>query len=297
MKHANTDVFLNHYLSRRITTDAQAVVRGLAPQEEIMQAACRMSRWIDPERPRFLTPEQSQSVDQDPRIRRLLRQQKKMKSKLSPEYKELQKQIRNEKQHLRYVLRRRIRQDYDRTQAEKDIQQQLSGRKFENKIKTDLRRCSERTQQHMKLIQSIMSLPGSSLPEEIQRRSEAIGAVAAYCHFEEGGMSRNHRVGPCANYGPRETVDMDERSLKEAKEVFKKEKRPTICFICLGNEALTVKKRTYRFSSPGDLSRHFKRHLTEFNNSTGEECNLCMVHLEGAMHMKRHAYDKHGTVS
>jgi hypothetical protein len=63
MKHANTDVFLNYYLSRRITTDAQAVVRGLTPQEDIMQAACRRSRWIDPDRPRVLTPKQSQSVN------------------------------------------------------------------------------------------------------------------------------------------------------------------------------------------------------------------------------------------
>ncbi|PZD23864.1 DUF3435 domain containing protein [Pyrenophora tritici-repentis] len=296
MKHANTDVFLNHYLSRRITTDTQAVVRGLAPQEEIMQAACRMSRWIDPERPRFLTDEQKQSVDQHPRIRRLLLQRAKL-GKLSPDYKELQKKIRNEKQQLRYALRSRIRQDYDTTQAEKDIQRQLSGGTFKEKIKTDLRRCSERTQEHMKLIESIMSLPGSSLPEEIQRRSEAISAVAAYCHFEEGGMTRNHRVGPCVNYGSPETVNMDELTLKEAKEVFKKEKRPTICFICLGNEALTVRRRVYRFSSPGDLSKHFKRHLTEFNDGTGEECNLCVVHLEDANHMQRHAFDKHGTVS
>lgn len=296
MKHANTDVFLKHYLSRRITTDAQAVVRGLAPQEEIMQAACRMSRWIDPDRPRFLTDEQKRSVAQNPRIRKLLLQQTKM-DKLSPDYKELQKKIRNKKQHLSYALRIRIRQDYDRTQAEKDIQRQLSGGTFEEKIKIDPRRCSERTPQHLKLIESIMSLPGSSLPEEIQRRSGAISAVAAYCHFEEGGMSRNHRVGPCANYGPRETVDTDELTLKEAKEVFKKEKRPTICFICLGNEELTVRKRTYRFSSPGDLSKHFKRHLAGFNDSTGEECNLCQVHLKDTMHMQRHAYDEHGTVS
>jgi transposase len=139
MKHASTDVFLNHYLSRRITTDAQAVVRGLAPQEEIMQAACRMSRWINPERPRFLTQEQSRSVDQHPRIRKLLRQQAKLKSKLLPDYKELQRQIRNEKQQLRYALRNNIRQMYDKTQAESDIQRQLSGETFEEKVKIDLR--------------------------------------------------------------------------------------------------------------------------------------------------------------
>lgn len=87
-----------------------------------MQAACRMSRWIDPERPRFLTQEQSRSVDQHPRIRKLLRQQAKLKSKKLPDYKKLQRQIRNKKQQLRYALRNNIRKIYDKTQAESDIQ-------------------------------------------------------------------------------------------------------------------------------------------------------------------------------
>ncbi len=289
MKHATTDVFLNHYLSRRITTDAQAVVRGLAPQEELMKAACRMSRWIDPERPRFLTPEQSQSVDRDPRIRKLLRQQEKLNSKRSSEYKDLQRNIRNEKQRLRHALLKSTRQDYDRTRAEKDIRQQLSGGTFGEKIKTDLRRCSERTLPHRELIESIISLPGSCLEEEIRRRSTAIRRVAAYCHFEEGGTSRNH--------GPQETVDMDEVALKRAKDVFIKEKRPRVCFICLGNEALIVKKRVYEFSSPGDLTKHFKRHLEGFNKSTGEQCNLCETHLEKKTDMQLHAYVRHGTCS
>ncbi|RYN85694.1 hypothetical protein AA0119_g13215 [Alternaria tenuissima] len=289
MKHHSADVFLNHYLNPVVRVDTQAIVRGLAPQEELMQAACRMSRWIDPERPRFLTPEQSQSVDQHPQIRKLLRQQQKLNSKLSPEYKELQRNIRNEKQRLRHALIKSIRQDYDRTRAEKDIRQQLSGGTFGEKIKTDLRRCSERTLLHRKLIESIISLPGSCREEEIRRRSTAIERVAAYCHFEEGETSRNH--------GPRETVDMDEVALKRAKDVFIKEKRPRVCFVCLGNEALTVKKRVYEFSSPGDLTKHFKRHLRGFNKSTGEQCNLCETHLEKKTDMQLHAYVRHGTCS
>jgi hypothetical protein len=68
MRHADSKIFLNYYLSRRITADTQAIVRGIAPQDEMMRAACRMSRWIDPDRPRQLTPEQSASVNQNPRI-------------------------------------------------------------------------------------------------------------------------------------------------------------------------------------------------------------------------------------
>lgn len=293
MKHATTDVFLKHYLSTTVTADTQAVVRGLVPQNKIMEAACRMSRHIDPNRPRFLTEKQKRDIAEHPKIQKLQKQL----AKSSHDRKRLQTEIKNVKQRLTYHLRLQSRKDYDRMQAEKDIEIQLCGGKFKEMIKTDLRQSSERSQQHMELIESIMSLPGSSLQEEIQRRSEAIRAVAAYCHFEEGGMSRHHKVGPCASYGPREAVNTDEQTLKEAKEVFNKEKRPTICFICLGNEALTTRKRAYRFSSPGDLSKHFKRHLKEFNDSTGEECNLCVMHLEDVGHMKRHAFTLHGTVS
>lgn len=296
MKHSTTDVFLKHYLSTRITTDAQAVVRGFAPQELLIQAACRMSRWIDPLRPRYLTKEQNCSVAQDPRILKLELKKAKMK-KLSPDYKKLQRDIYNEKQRLRHALRIRVRKEWDRTQAEKDIRQQLSGKTFEEKIKTDLRRSPERTPQHLELIESIMSLPGSSLAEEIQRRSKAIRAVAAYCHFEEGGMSRHQRSGPRANDGPRETVEIDEVTLKMAQEAVKKERRPTICFVCLGNEQLTLTTRTHHFYTSGDLTRHFKKHVVKVNDSEGVDCNICQVHLVNSTHLQRHAFDAHGTVS
>lgn len=294
MKHATTDVFLNHYLSTRITTDTQAVVRGLAPQDKIMEAACRMSRHIDPNRPRFLTEEQKRSIAEHPRIKKLQRQL----AKSSHDHKRLQSEIKNEKQRLTYHLRLQSRKEYDRIQAEKDIEIQLSGGKFEEMIKTDLRRSSERSQQHMKLIESIMSLPGSSLLEEIQRRSKAIRSVADYCPIEEGETSRNHRVDPRANYGPREAVDTDELTIEKAKEAVNNEKRPQICFICLGNDALNVKDRTHRFSTPGDLTKHFKhRHLKKFNDREGEKCNLCRIHLGNVMAMQRHAFDRHGTLS
>ncbi|KAJ5982414.1 hypothetical protein N7451_012514 [Penicillium sp. IBT 35674x] len=43
--------FLKSYLSRRISKNLPAIIRGLDPEEHIMRAACRMSRTIDPDRP------------------------------------------------------------------------------------------------------------------------------------------------------------------------------------------------------------------------------------------------------
>ena len=154
MKHSDSRVFLNHYLSRRVTVDTQAIVRGTVPQNEIMKAACRMSRWIDPERPRKLTPEQSASVNENPEIQKLLIRQTKLRGKVSrkEEYKEIGKQIRNERQRLRHNLLIEIRKNWDREQAERDIRLQLSGMKFEDRIKTNLSRSTERTPEHNQLI-------------------------------------------------------------------------------------------------------------------------------------------------
>lgn len=79
MQHANIRTFLNHYLSRRITADTQAIVRGIQPQDALMRAACTMSRSIDSRRPRRLTPEQSASVNDHPAVCSLLQQREQLK--------------------------------------------------------------------------------------------------------------------------------------------------------------------------------------------------------------------------
>jgi len=95
---ASIVIFLKHYLSRRITVDTQAVVRGLQPQNALMRAACTMSRSIDHRRPQRLTPEESASVNGHPTIRSLLEEQEKLKRNLPnatkhPKYKELNSKI------------------------------------------------------------------------------------------------------------------------------------------------------------------------------------------------------------
>jgi hypothetical protein len=32
-----------------------------------------------------------------------------------------------------------------------------------------------------------------------------------------------------------------------------------MCFLCLGEQSLLFEKRIYKFASPGDLTKHFKR--------------------------------------
>ncbi|KAF1965428.1 hypothetical protein BU23DRAFT_627539, partial [Bimuria novae-zelandiae CBS 107.79] len=91
MGHANIRTFLKHYLSRRVTVDTQAVVRGILPQDALIQAACTMSRSINARRPRRLTQEQSTLVKNNPIIYSLLVQREQLKGCLK-----------NRTKHLKY---------------------------------------------------------------------------------------------------------------------------------------------------------------------------------------------------
>lgn len=79
MRHAHTRTFLRHYLPKRVTVDARAIVHGLPEQRALMRAASRMSRSIDSRRPYELDDAQSRQVDQDPCVVKLTRQRDEMK--------------------------------------------------------------------------------------------------------------------------------------------------------------------------------------------------------------------------
>ncbi|PWY96802.1 hypothetical protein BO94DRAFT_571035 [Aspergillus sclerotioniger CBS 115572] len=72
MHYADICTFLCYYLSRRINKNLPAIIRGLNPEDDIMRAACWMSRSIDPNRLQELITVQSSSVNQDPEIADLI---------------------------------------------------------------------------------------------------------------------------------------------------------------------------------------------------------------------------------
>jgi hypothetical protein len=47
-----------------------------------------------------------------------------------------------------------------------------------------------------RLVETIMTLPGTTLEEEFRRRNAAIDAFAAYCNFQEGGAAARPRGRP-----------------------------------------------------------------------------------------------------
>ena len=100
-----------------------------------------------------------------------------------------------------------------------------------------------------------------------------------------------------AAYSRLVAADVEEQAISAAMLLVFKEKRSTICFVCLGEQSLPFEKRVYPFASPGDLTKHFKRkHLS---NIKGDRigCKVCQMSLQHKMHLRNHAQSIHGTVS
>ncbi|KAH8663686.1 hypothetical protein BGZ60DRAFT_565713 [Tricladium varicosporioides] len=314
MQHAKIDTFIRHYLRRKVTADTRAIVSGYEPQRDLMRAACRMTRWIDPHRPQELTLEQSLSVNQDPAVHALVTEREKWKSRFQgtatqqPQYQTLGRAIFNARQRLRVALLKDLQAQWDLQHPVDEIERQLSGLKLSQDVKTTLNQNDEMPPIQKRLVETIMTLPGTTIEEEFRRRNAAIDAVAAYCHFQEGGAAARPRAKLTTHRGsptpPEETnpqlvaAKTEKQALSDAMLLVFTEKRTTTCFLCLGEQNLPFKKRTYKFASPGDLTKHFKRkHLAHIKEGDELRCKVCQIGLQHIQHFRNHAESIHGTVS
>lgn len=313
LQHSSIDVLIKHYLPRR-SADVRAIVSGYEPQKDLMRAAGRMTRWIDPDRPQSLSPEQAQSVDENPQLRQLLELRAKWNRRYKGTatkqagYRSLSSEIFNLRQRLRVALLKQLRDKWDTEQPVKDVELQLSGLKFSDAPEAKVVQLPEMPPMQQRLVETILTLPGTTVVEEFCRRNAAIDAVTAYCHFQEGGAVAMPRGRPSTRKASpmtsKETIphlaaaEAEKQALSNAMLLVYTEKRTTTCFLCLGEQSLPFQKRTYKFASPGDLTKHFKRkHLANIKEGDRLECKVCRMGLQHKHHLQNHALSIHGTVS
>ncbi|KAH7111822.1 hypothetical protein B0J11DRAFT_598487 [Dendryphion nanum] len=205
MGHASIRTFEKHYLSRRITVDTQAVVRGIRPQDALMRAACTMSRTIDPRRPQRLTAEQSASVNDLSIIRNLFDRRERLKHKLAkgatqhPQYTDINREINREKQRQRHQLLQDITERGEYEQPVRDVENQLAGVESNDDAMAAVIAVDAMGPEQKELVKAAHAPPGETPEAEIGRRSRAIGAVVAYCGIVEGRVlpSRVKRSHDC----------------------------------------------------------------------------------------------------
>jgi hypothetical protein len=104
-------------------------------------------------------------------------------------YKKLNQEISSARRRARDKLLSEIQAKYDREQPMREIQRQLSRDTLAENEKP--LKCLEVVPAPQKrLMESLLTLPRPTLEEEMDRRTEAIDAVAAYSLFEEGETCR-----------------------------------------------------------------------------------------------------------
>ena len=304
LQHANIGTFLKHYLDRRINADVAKIYRGMEPEKELMRFACSMSRSIDPRRPRYLTAEQSASVKSLPSIVKLEERVASLdREGRVKKYKKALQRLRNEKQRQRRLMLRDIIERYKKEQPVIDSERQLSGKVVDDEVRGALERSDNMTPEHLRLIDAIMTLPETSIGLEMQRRIKAINAVTEYCGVEEGTSYRSRRgdrtVGGMAISSEAKSSSQPnlDTALELAKLSVQTEKRPQICFLCVGNPALPKPDRMKKYATVGSLSRHFRRHVVKLQKGKIIDCPICDVKGMNRTYLQNHAEFCHGTVT
>jgi len=135
----------------------------------------------------------------------------------------------------------------------------------------------------------MLAPPGTTYEEEVCRRNNATNAVTAYCRFQEGETNKREKrstglVKPriiTAIEAAQPVTDPAEQALETAMLSVFKEKRPTRCFVCLGNKNLPLSKRVHCFGTSTDLSKHFRwRHLSQIKDGEKVGCEVCNISLK-----------------
>lgn len=314
MKHAETRTFLNHYLPRHIDTDMQSVMNGRESNKSLMRAITRMSRWIDKRRPRHLTTEQRASLREHPEyvevVRRLDEQAEACNHDPSEQMRSRRDQLAREKLNtfgrLERALRQKVRKEFDRRQANIDIERQLSGAAIDDEEAKEVLRTDRMMPEQINLLEKLLTWPtSSSLEAEWQRRNVAVFAISRYCCHLEGGPLRGRRKRPApSDESDEEQTSMEVRPIKtasvspevpqeelllqKAENYIRKAKKPRRCFQCYADTQLPIYRRTQKYSEYKSTLRHFrKKHLKD------RRCHMCSEDLLHEMHLRRHAEDVH----
>ncbi|KAH6953644.1 hypothetical protein DER45DRAFT_605478 [Fusarium avenaceum] len=270
LQHANSRTFEKHYLGRVVPVDTMAV-----------------------RRPTYLTAEQSASVNDDPKIQDLLRQRDVLLSKgnksdrVRIRLSKISKDIQSEKARLRRKRKDQVRKLWSREQAITDIERQLAGKTFEEPPASPSDEDAHPAQK--RLYKALTAPITSTIESEYHRRNDAI-------------LSKN--VTNLHNNTTNETTSSALGDTITSVFIKSRTERSRRCFLCVGRATtlqppdLAIYRLMKPFYSPGDLSKHFKRHhLSNIQPSEKLYCRLCNEILDHKMYLQNHAETVHGTIS
>ena len=142
MDHINSAILKRNYLSWMIQYDVQAAYLGNTPQTDLIWAVSRMSRWMDPWRPKKLIGKQKEAIKREKEFQYLHECRKRLHDEIRSEYGLIHRAkgqevyddyvadnraICSSIQAWEWAVLKQVQDDYDATAPSRDIADQLNG--------------------------------------------------------------------------------------------------------------------------------------------------------------------------
>ena len=325
MGHSNSQIFEQHYLSRRVRQDVQAAYLGRPSEDALIEAAGRMSRSIDPRLPKTLSDDQLSQIECHAKVQELSRSREILRAEIislhekighavgtpmHDKYTQLSRALRNEKQYQKMALLKEVRDRHHQEAPVNDIQRQLNGSSFlisdRDSAAPDI--ATHTFAERSRIAKTFFSGPISLVDEDCSRRVEVIKDLTALCALREVRLRRiYHQRGLSFKWGDDNNDDdemkdtplsNDPESESSQVESFPLECKPLQCIFCLGEKGLGNRHKMSLFSRKDSLKRHVEAHLKGFTENDKIYCRhpICeeaKVVLEGISRFKNHAARVH----
>ena len=245
-----------------------------------------MSRSIDPQRPRSLNDQQLWKVNQHPevvltrRVRDRLAQRARGRhttitsskgTSAHEAYQQAQREYLRTKRVVHKAALKQIKVRYREEQPVEDILCQLNGSGTQqlgqvSKIEAQSTLSSERR----RVLAALLTFAPSEPTDDQSRRAEAIDAVRALCKRKEGPDRKICHRKKASSANIREAhlhTTIDAEDTKVQRDPFPVQCLPTQCIFCMGDEELSLAKRTKQFRDRDGLKRHFFRNHLQYHDT------------------------------
>lgn len=260
-------------------------------------------------RPLDLTPEEVAALKQDPEYKHYERRVQ-MTAPGTSEYLQARRELSATLKRLRYAATKKlIGKDWTEKQAVDDIVNQIEGGPANDTTRRRVPRPMNPAQQAM--LDALYQPMTTTLQGQLQRRTNAVQAVAAYCAVQEPPANKilEKAYKPAARAPKLSTAE--ERAakvvrLRKMATVAYEDQKLRMCFICVAQAIQlppsdpNVTRLCHEFSQSSSLRRHFAScHLQFFDPSARPDpCPLCTpkVRFKNIAQFRSHAQVVQGVI-
>ncbi len=320
LDHASSMIFQRNYLSRMIRYDTQAAYRGTASRGDLIVASHRMSRMIDPRRPRGPSVQQVQHLRQDAGIQELRRHQQSLYGQIRKkfgfiyraegqpiydEYQQVKQDIDRLLKEKGRVLKSQLQADYDAAAPMQDMLAQLAvNDPILSPVQPRPAPLEYAFKERARIAHAFFDAPSSAnCSGNLDRQISILEDLVSLCTRRERRprKPRQSWEDDATTSSSDDTTDVFIKSECSDSDAplgcrFPLQCRPFQCLHCIGDATLPLAERQHVFGSKHSLQRHFDRH---HRFQPGQICpfpndGCAQLALESLMHFKNHAAGVHG---